>query len=562
MSRHLHRRAGLLFAASLFLLLVLVGRAFQLQVIRGESLASQATSQQEDLIEVPGLRGSILDRNGQALAGSEAGASIFATPYQVTDPAGESEKLAKALDADPKQVLEALTAPGGFSYVARKVSLKRAQAVQRLKLKGIGQHPDTLRVRPQGDLASQVIGAVGAEDEEKLGLDAPEIRGLTGLEAAEETVLHGTNGQQRLVSDAKGRPLRLDTVRDSRDGASVQLTLDATIQAEAEQALDRMAALHDPVNASAIVMDTRNSQILAMANWPPADLDHLDRTTPESLRNIGTSYTYEPGSTFKPFTVAAALETGTVTPESTFTLPPSITLYDRTIEESHPRGTVNLSVGDILAQSSNVGAVTVGLELGGRRFSRWIDRFGFGRTTGIRFPSEERGIVHPYSDWSGSTMGNLPIGQGLSVTPIQMVQAYGALANGGILRSPKLIKSIGGRKIRGDSGKRIISPNVASEVRQMLEGVLAPGGTASEVEVPGYTLAGKTGTAQIATENGYSDTRYVASFVGLAPAKRPAIAVAVMVTEPRNGHSGGEVAAPVFGDIAAFALPYLGVPTG
>jgi len=550
-SRQLHRRASLLFTAALVLLLLLAGRAFQLQVLRGQSFASQAAGQQQNLIEVPGLRGSILDRNGQALAGSEPGVSIFATPYQVTDPASEAKKLAEALDADRDEVFAALTRPGGFSYVARKVDLKRAAAVEKLDLDGIGQHPDTIRVRPQGELASQVIGAV-----------SPEGKGLTGLEAAEEAALRGTDGERRLVSDAKGDPLKLEAIRDASDGEPVQLTLDTAIQAETERALAKLATAHDPVNASAVVMDTRNSQILAMANWPPVDLDNLGSADPESLLNIGTSYTYEPGSTFKAFTVASALQTGTVTPESTFTLAPSITLYDRTIEESHPRGTVNLSVGEILAQSSNVGAVTIGLQLGGKRFSRWIERFGFGQQTGIEYPGEEQGIVHPYRDWSGSTMGNLPIGQGLSVTPIQMVQAYGALANGGILRRPELIKSVGGRKVRPDPGKRILSPEVAGEVRQMLEGVLAPGGTASEVEVPGYTLAGKTGTAQIATDEGYSDSRYVASFVGLAPADHPAIAVAVMASEPQNGHTGSEVAAPAVRDIAAFTLPYLGVPTG
>jgi cell division protein FtsI/penicillin-binding protein 2 len=199
--------------------------------------------------------------------------------------------------------------------------------------------------------------------------------------------------------------------------------------------------------------------------------------------------------------------------------------------------------------------------MGGRKFSKWINRFGFGEPTGIQYPGEEQGIVLPYDEYSGSTMGNLPIGQGLAVTPIQMVQGFGALANGGMLRTPKLIKAVGGRKLPESPGRRVVSETTAAEVRQMLAGVLAPGGTASEVEVPGYTLAGKTGTAQIATEDGYSDSRYVASFIGMAPADKPKIVVSVMVSEPKNGYYGGEVAAPAFGEIASFALPYLGVPT-
>ena len=546
----LERRTGILFAVSLLLLLGLFARAFLLQVVQGSSLASQARGQQQDIIEVPGLRGSILDRNGQPLAGSEPGATIYATPYQIKNPPQEARRVAKALESDPGDVLDAITQPGGFSYVQRKVDLKKAGAVEKLGLEGIGQVPDTLRVRPQGDIASQVIGAVSDEGE-----------GLTGIEAGKNGVLKGVNGERRLVKDALGDPIRLDNVRDAEDGKSVQLTLDATIQAEAEKILAEIGANSNPVNASAIVMDARTSDVLAMANWPPVNLDDLSSAEPEDLLNVGTSYTYEPGSTFKAFTVASALEDGTVTPSSTFTLAPSIQIYDRVIEESHPRGTVTLDVGDILAQSSNVGAVTIGLEIGGRKFSRWINKWGFGQPTGIDYPGEEQGIVLPYSDWSGSTIGNVPIGQGLAVTPIQMVQAYGALANGGILRTPRLIEKIDGQEVPADMGHRVVSPEVASEVRDMLKGVLAPGGTASEVSVPGYTLAGKTGTAQIATEDGYSDTRYVASFMGVAPADDPAIVVSVMVNEPTNGHTGAEAAAPGFGELAAFTLPYLGIPT-
>ncbi len=546
----LERRIGLLFAVSLALLCGLFVRAVLLQVVQGSSLASQATSQQEDIVEVPGLRGSILDRNGQPLAGSEPGATVYATPYQIKDPPTEARQVATALGSSQDQVLDAITQPGGFSYVARKVDLKKAEAVERLGLEGIGQVPDTLRVRPQGDIASQVIGAVSDEG-----------AGLTGIEASQDAVLAGVNGERRLVKDALGDPISLDNMRDSMDGKPVQLTLDTTIQAEAEKVLAEIGEQSNPVNASAIVMDARTSDVLAMANWPPVNLDDLSDAQPEDLLNVGTSYTYEPGSTFKAITVASALENGTVTPSSTFTLAPSIQVFDRTIEESHARGTVTLDVGDILAQSSNVGAVTIGLEMGGRKFSRWINRFGFGQTTGIDYPGEEQGIVLPYSDWSGSTIGNVPIGQGLAVTPIQMVQAYGALANGGILRSPRLIEKIDGQEVRQDSGRRVISPQVAAEVRDMLKGVLAPGGTASEVSVPGYSLAGKTGTAQIATENGYSDTRYVASFIGVAPADDPAIVVSIMVNQPEGAHTGGEVAAPGFGELASFALPYLGVPT-
>jgi cell division protein FtsI/penicillin-binding protein 2 len=219
-----------------------------------------------------------------------------------------------------------------------------------------------------------------------------------------------------------------------------------------------------------------------------------------------------------------------------------------------------MSTAEILAHSSNVGAVTIGLQLGSKRFSRWIRRFGFGRPTGVRYPAEERGIVPALEDYSGSTMGNLPIGQGLAVTPMQMVAAYAAIANGGILRQPRLIEEVGGEPVASPKGRRVIGPGVAAEVRTMLEGVLAPGGTASEVSVPGYTLAGKTGTSQVAEDGTYSETKYVASFIGFAPADDPRLLVAVIVDQPQGDIYGGSVAAPAFGKIASFALPYLGVP--
>jgi cell division protein FtsI/penicillin-binding protein 2 len=219
-----------------------------------------------------------------------------------------------------------------------------------------------------------------------------------------------------------------------------------------------------------------------------------------------------------------------------------------------------MSVSEILAYSSNVGAVTIGLGLGSEKFSRWIARFGFGRRTGVQFPAEEVGLVPELEEYSGSTMGNLPIGQGLSVTPIQMMAGYAAIANGGILRTPQLIVDVGGERVTMPRGRRVIDASVAAEVRTMLEGVLAPGGTASEVSVPGYSLAGKTGTAEVAENGTYSETKFVASFIGFAPADDPQLLVAVIVDQPQGEIYGGSVAAPAFGKIAEFALPYLGVP--
>ncbi len=549
--RTIERRIGLLFAGFLLCFLVVIGRAAWLQGVQGSQLASEAAYQQTEVVTVPGLRGSLLDRYGNPLAVSEDAATIYATPYQVKKPVQTATELARILKLERDEVLESLTAESGFAYVDKEIDLPTAARIERLELPGIGEVPASKRTYPQGEMAGQTIGSVGTEGE-----------GLTGLELGQEHALRGTDGERRVVKDALGEPIRLDTVNEAEDGANVRTTLDPAIEKATEEALGEVGELWSPKGATAIVMNPRNSQVLAMANWPPVDPTNLSEADPEYLMNRATGFTYEPGSTFKAFTVSAALEEGLVTPTTSFTLPPALQVADRTIEDAEERGTVTLSVAEILSHSSNVGAVTIGLEVGAEKFSRWINRFGFGRPTGIQFPGEEQGLVPTLDEYSGSTMGNLPMGQGLSVTPMQMMAGYAAIANGGILRRPQLIEDIGGEAAHEPKGHRVISTGVAAEVREMLEGVLAPGGTASEVSVPGYTLAGKTGTAQVAENGTYSKTKYVASFIGFAPARDPQLLVAVIVDEPHGEIYGGSVAAPTFGKIAEFALPYLGVPPG
>jgi cell division protein FtsI (penicillin-binding protein 3) len=547
--RTIERRIGLLFAGFLLCFLVIAGRAFWLQGVQGAKLASEASYQQTEVVTVPGLRGSVLDRFGNPLAVSEDAKTIYATPYQVKDPPRTAAKLAAVLGLRQGDVLESLGEESGFAYIARHVDLPDAARVARLELPGIGELPDSRRTYPQGDLAAQTIGAVGEEGE-----------GLTGLESGEDSVLGGSDGERRIVNDALGEPIRTETVEQASDGEDLRLTLDPAIQKKTERVLGEVGETYSPKGATAIVMDPRSSQLLAVANWPPFDPADLEAASEEDLMNRATGFNYEPGSTFKAFTVAAALEEGAVTPASGFTIPPSLQVADRTIEDAEEHGTESMSVAEILAKSSNIGAVEIGLELGATRFSKWIDRFGFGRRTGVQFPGEEVGIVPRLDEYSGSTIGNLPMGQGLAVTPMQMVAGYAAIANGGVLRRPRLVQRIGDEPVSEPRGRRVISPLVSEQVRSMLEGVLEAGGTASSVSVPGYTLAGKTGTAEVAENGTYSETKYVASFMGFAPAQNPRLLVAVIVDQPQGDIYGGSVAAPAFGKIAAFALPYLGVP--
>jgi cell division protein FtsI/penicillin-binding protein 2 len=547
--RLIERRIGLLFAGFVLAFLVIACRAFWLQGVQGESLASQAVSQQTETVMVPGVRGSLLDREGNSLAYSEDAATIYATPYQVKNPPKAAAELAPILKEKKGEVLEALTTESGFAYLAKKVDLGTAARVERLELEGIGQLPDSRRTYPQGEMAGQVIGVNGAENE-----------GLTGLELGEEAALTGEEGERRVVHDALGQPIKLETVKEAQDGENVQLTLDPVLQEKAEQVLAKVGETWSPKGATAVIVDPRTSQILAMANWPPVDPGNLEHVSNEDLLNRATGFNYEPGSTFKPFTIAAALEEKLVTPTTEFVLPGQLQVADRIIEDAEERGTETMSTAQILARSSNIGAVTIGLKLGATKFSKWMGTFGFGKPTGIQFPDEEQGIVPKLSEYSGSTMGNLPMGQGAAVTAMQMVQGYTAIANNGMLRPPQLIEKVGETPVHEPKGERVMTPQTATEIREMLEGVLGPEGTASEVSVPGYTLAGKTGTAQVAEDGTYSKTKYIASFIGFAPALHPRFLAAVIVNEPKGEIYGGAVAAPAFGELAAFGLPYLGVP--
>jgi cell division protein FtsI/penicillin-binding protein 2 len=547
--RLIERRIGLLFAGFLLAFLVVVCRAFWLQGVEASQLSSQALNQQTETIDVPGLRGAILDRNGTRLASSEDAATIYATPYQVKNPPQAAAELAPILEEKKGKVLEALTEESGFSYLAKNVSLITAEKVEKLHLEGIGQLPASRRTYPQGEMAGQVIGVVGSEGE-----------GLTGIEQGEQSVLGGEEGERRVVTDALGEAIKMETVKEAHDGEDVQLTLDPVIQQDAEKVLANVGEKYSPVGATAIVVDPQTSEILAMANWPPVDPGELENISNEDLLNQATGLNYEPGSTFKAFTVSAALEEGLVTPQTELVLPPEIEVGERWIHDAEERGTETLTVAQILAHSSNVGAVEIGLRVGATKFSKWIEKFGFGKQTGVQYPNEQAGIVPKLSEYSGATMGNLPMGQGAAVTPMQMVQGYTAIAHNGIIRPPQLVKRIGEEPVPEPKGHRVISAKTAREVREMLEGVLGPEGTASMVSVPGYTLAGKTGTAQVAENGGYSKTKYVASFIGFAPAMNPKFLCAVIVDQPEGEIYGGSVAAPAFGEIAAFSLPYLGVP--
>ncbi len=546
------RRISLLFAAFLILLSLAFLRALWLGTISGDRLAQAATTQQVVTAEVPARRGAIVDREGVDLAVSEPADDVSATPYLVKDPVRTAARLAPILGIPAADLTTKLARRDtGFVYLSRRVPAERADKIERLDIAGIDLTAGTRRVYPREWLATQVLGTVGTEG-----------HGLAGVEYLRDKQLKGTDGERRTVRDALGEAIETRDLKPARAGESLQLTIDAALQGKVESVLGDLGEKYRPKSATAIVMDPQTSEVLAMANWPRVNANDPGAAPPDALQNRAVGLTYEPGSTFKAFTVAGALEEQKVTPDTQFNLPPQIVVADRTIGESHPRGPITLSTSGILAQSSNVGSILIGQRLGKVSFDRWVRKFGFGTPTGVDLPGEERGIVPAVEKYSGSSMGNLPIGQGLSVTPLQMTSAYAAIANGGVLRAPQIIRAVDGRRVARPKGTRVISRATSASVRSMLEGVFSPGGTAAEVSIPGYRLAGKTGTAnKVDTRTGeYSKANYIASFTGFAPAAKPELLVSVIVDEPKGAIYGGAVAAPAFGKIAEFGLTHLRVP--
>jgi cell division protein FtsI (penicillin-binding protein 3) len=543
--RLVERRIGLLFAIFLCFLGVASLRAFWLATVQAGSLKQRAATQQVEELTVAARRGTITDRNGVELAVSEDAVTVFANPMLIKRPATVAAKLAPLVGRPESELLEKLSDRArGFVYLRRKLDGDRGERVKDLHIEGIDTVGEPKRTYPQGALASQLIGAVGTDN-----------WGLSGLEQSQERSLHGKDGKRRLVKDALGEPISLIEEKRSEPGRDIRLTIDAAIQERVEAVLEEVGTGFQPRGATALVMDPRTGELLALANWPRVDPAEIGDAPAYARQNRAVAASYEPGSTFKAFTVAGAMEEKLIAPSTEISLPPTIQVADRVIGEAHDRGGITLTVSDILAQSSNVGSVMIGLKLESQRFDRWVRRFGFGSGTGVDLPGEQQGIVPHPKDYSGSSMGNLPIGQGLSVTPIQMATAYTAIADHGVLHPPYVIA--GDRR----RPRRVLSPATANSVSRMLEGVLGPGGTAQEASVDGYQLAGKTGTAEKPDEfGGYSKTKFVASFIGYAPARDPRLLVAVMVDEPKGQIYGGVVAAPAFERIVEFALPYLRIP--
>lgn len=546
-----NRRIRLLLACFAVLFAVALGRAGWLQVVHASTLGRAAQRMHEETTTIPASRGSILDRAGVELAIGEQATTVYADPHLVTQPRALAVAAHDLLGADANTLYAQLVQKNThFLYVERFADPKQADKFLAKHFAGVDSYPEEKRAYPQGTVAAQVIGFAGTDD-----------RGLGGLELEYDSKLSGRPGHQTVIRDPMGRALDTISSTPAREGHDIFTTLDNRIQANAEQVLRATVSEWRAKSATAIVMDPHTGGILAMAQAPGYNANDAGNVPYTRQRNRAVTDTYEPGSVFKLVTVAGAMSDGLVTPSTTYTLPPCIQVANYCIHDAEQRPTENMSVAQILARSSNVGAITIAEKLGPTELMNWIGKFGFGKTTGIDFPGESEGQVLPLAQWSGSTIGNVPIGQGIAVTPIQIASAYAAIANGGVWVEPHLVSRVGGNVLKDFKRRRIVTPAVDAALKKMLTGVVDEhGATGTEAAIPGYGVAGKTGTAQVPGPHGYNTGKYVASFVGMVPVKDPKLLVLVVVDNPTKAIYGGTVAAPAFAQIASFDLQYLGVP--
>ena len=508
--------------------LLLAGRAIQLSVMEGgvgQALAAERTS--EAPVAAVG-RGDIVTSDGRELATSLDMYHVIATPYLIEDPDKAADALARVISPDTGQGTEEIRASltkrdtkgnlGGYSVVAT-VGSETAQKLEDLGIEGIDLSPTAERVYPDGSIASQLVGYLGE-------YGSP----FGGVEARYD---------EKLAS-----------------GEDISLTIDAAVQQELEGQLENVLEEHRPNSAMGLVMRVDDGAIVALANTPGYDNNNFSEATPETQRNRVLTDPYEPGSTFKPFTMAAALEENAVTPESAFTVPDHIQVADRVIHDSEPHETEIMNPELILEKSTNVGTIQVAQQLGGDSLEEYIRRFGFGEPTGIDLWGEDPGLVPAYEDWSGSSIGNIPIGQGITVTPLQLVTGYAALINGGTKVTPHVLQ----QDKPPEPGPRVISRGTSDIVRGMLQNVV-DNGSGHLAQIPGYTVGGKTGTSQkVDPETGAYAYRHISSFVGFAPASDPEYLTLIIADEPQTTFWGEVVAAPSAKEVLKFTLGYFNVP--
>ena len=556
------RRAMMFLGLICVCLLLLGGRLAQLQLLEESRFERLARRQQAVTRDLAASRGDILSADGQLLATDVQRKSIFADPTQVEDPEITARLLARSLNVDRKELEKDLRKTDRlFVWVKRQVSDRRAELVRDLGLPGVHMRDERKRLYPNGRLAGQVVGLTDIDG-----------RGLAGLELQFDALLRGKPGQEVVRRDGMKRLLRspyYGSVIPPDPGATLRTTLDSYVQSVAVQELRAAVRIHNPESAVAVVMEPRSGDVLAMVSSPRFAPNQPGRSPASHRKNRVISAVYEFGSVMKPITVASALDAGGITPETTFNCSGGAwRIGGRTVHDAHSYG--RLTVAEIVQHSSNIGAARIGLALGKKRFFSHLKDLGFGRPTGIRLPGEVNGILRPLSRWNRYSVVSVSFGQELAVTPLNVTRAFCAIANGGWVVEPRLVKKavypeknkVALSQPAPDRGKRVFSRSTTRKVRDMMARVVEDG-TGTEAQLDSYTVAGKTGTAQLLRKDGsgYSSSRYLASFISMAPAGDPRVVVLVSLKNPReNGYYGGVAAAPACADILKRTLNYMKVP--
>ncbi|WP_232806851.1 peptidoglycan D,D-transpeptidase FtsI family protein [Geodermatophilus chilensis] len=550
------RRYSIGFVLVVVPLLVITGKLWLLQGVDSGEYALAATQDRIRVQDIAPLRGSVVDRDGNPLAYTVEASRITADPTLVDDPARTALALTTLLDVPVSELTDLLSEDGRYVVLASQVPPETVDAIDELGLAGIFAEDDPVRLYPAGSVAGQVVGFTGRDGQ-----------GLAGIEQSFDEQLAGTPGERRVEVGSGGHPIPsgIDESTPAVDGSTVELTLDADLQYVTEQRLQEACQDGATTRASAVVLDVHTGQVAAMGSCPGYDPGNYRQTEPELLGNPIVSSVFEPGSVLKAVTLAAAVEEGKATPDTVLSVDGHIEAGDVVVRDAHDHAPIDWTVTGILAKSSNVGTIMLAREVGDERLEEYLRAFGLGSTTGIGLPGESAGILEDSADWTESRAANVPIGQGVSVTTLQMASVYQAIANGGVRIPPRIVSSVGGEPVPAPESTRVLSEATADDVAYMLEAVVGPGGTAPLAQVEGFRVAGKTGTAQRANpECGcYAGGGYVTTFVGFAPADDPQYVVAVDLERPTSDAEGGQVAAPVFADVMRQALTADGiVPSG
>jgi cell division protein FtsI (penicillin-binding protein 3) len=538
-------RARFVLAALLAAFAVLGGRSVYLQALQTGFLQEKGDARYSRLIEAPATRGRILDRNGEALAVSTPVKSVWAIPADVELSGPERRKLASLLSVERNELAKKLEdASRDFVYLKRQVAPEVAESVEALGLKGIYQHREYRRYYPGGEVTAHVIGFTGVDD-----------AGQEGIELAHQASLGGKPGTRRVIKDRLGRIVEdVESIREAQDGRDLTLSIDSKIQNLAYGALKAAVVQHRAKAGAIVALDVRSGEVLALANVPSYNPNNRARLGGAQLRNRVITDLFEPGSTLKPFTLALAIESGKLTPATTVqTAPGRLTIANYTIHDTHPAGA--LSAAQVLQKSSNVGMAKIALSMPGEAMWELFKHVGFGAAPQLGFPGEAAGRLRHFRSWRPIEQATMAYGMGISVSLVQLARAYTVFARDGELVALSLVKTG-----TAAGGEKLLSAETARAVRAMLELAVQPGGTGPRARIMGWRVAGKTGTAHKQENGGYAPDKYVASFVGFAPASAPRLLVAVMIDEPSAGeHYGGMVAAPVFAQVMQGALRMMGV---